>query len=91
MTMQPISCQGCGREVLVEKFSAAHTSIQWPFDARECPFIAARDDAGTAAGFGANTHGCEQLLRTIDQAFAEQSLTESGIELPVGQNVPRLH
>ncbi|WP_245548564.1 hypothetical protein [Gordonia namibiensis] len=77
--------------MLVEKFSAAHTSIQWPFDARECPFIAARENAGSGAGFGANTHGCEQLLRTIDQAFAEQSLTESGIELPVGQNVPRLH
>ena len=35
--MQPLSCRRCGTAVLVEKYSMAHTSVQWPDDSRACP------------------------------------------------------
>lgn len=89
MSMTPISCRACGRGVLVEKFSAAHTSIQWPFDARECPLVAAAECGPD--GFGAKTRSCAELNRTIDEAVARQELPESRLHLPTGAQIPRLH
>ncbi|OUC80529.1 hypothetical protein CA982_01985 [Gordonia lacunae] len=88
MTMTPLDCRGCGRVVRVEKFSAAHTSIEWTFDSRECPFIAALADADV---FGSHSRRCEQLRRTIDEAVADHELTESVLELPTAEQLPRLH
>ncbi|MGA4689396.1 hypothetical protein [Rhodococcus rhodochrous] len=86
MTMQALSCEKCGVGVLVEKFSPAHTSIQWESDTSECPLISR---SGSAPG----DHGreCSALRDSIDRAVAQRVLTESHIELPVGQKLPRLH
>lgn len=86
MAMQPLNCDTCGRGILVEKFSAAHTSIQWLSDAAECPMIAAGDH-----GYGDVARTCVALRRTIDNAVANHDITESQIELPVGAAIPRLH
>ncbi len=84
--MQPLNCETCGSAVLVEKFSAAHTSVQWMTEASECPMI--RD---TARSLGDTRRGCSALHRTIDRAVARNELTESRIDLPDGPDVPRLH
>ncbi|MBD0022185.1 hypothetical protein GII33_21715 [Gordonia pseudamarae] len=86
MAMQQLNCHACGRGVLVEKYSAAHTSIQWMSNAEECPLIAAGHH-----GFGSLARRCEELRRTIDDAVASHKLCESQIELPVGAAIPRLH
>ena len=88
MAMTPLNCRGCGRMVQVEKFSAAHTSIEWTFDSRECPFISALADSDL---FGSHSRTCEQLRRTIDQAVIDHDLTESTLELPAPEQLPRLH
>jgi len=36
--MQPLECGRCGTTVLVSKFSAEQTSIQWQVDSTVCPF-----------------------------------------------------
>lgn len=88
MTMTPLDCGGCGRVVRVEKFSAAHTSIEWTFDSRECPFIAALADSDV---FGSRSRQCQQLRRTIDKAVVDHELTETLLELPAADQLPRLH
>ncbi|MCR5977652.1 hypothetical protein GDN83_07860 [Gordonia jinghuaiqii] len=88
MTMTPLNCRGCGRVVRVEKFSAAHTSVEWTFDSRECPFIAALADSDI---FGSHSRSCDQLRRTIDQAVLDDELPESTLELPSAEHLPRLH
>ncbi|MBF6353107.1 hypothetical protein IU449_00835 [Nocardia higoensis] len=86
MTMRPLDCERCGQRVLIEKFSPAHTSVQWVGDASRCPVIAAQN-----RGVGHQERGCEALHRTIDRAVREHALPESRIELPVGDAIPRLH
>ncbi|MFI9411297.1 hypothetical protein [Nocardia gamkensis] len=86
MTMRPIDCERCGQRVLIEKFSPAHTSVQWTGDAGRCPVIAAQN-----RGVGHQERGCDVLHRTIDRAVREQALPESRIELPTGDAIPRLH
>ncbi|MEV0354880.1 hypothetical protein AB0H71_02345 [Nocardia sp. NPDC050697] len=86
MTLRPLACERCGQRVLIEKFSAAHTSVQWTGDAGRCPVIADAD-----RGVGHQERGCEVLHRTIDRAVREQLLPESRIELPAGDAIPRLH
>ncbi|MEO9326735.1 hypothetical protein [Gordonia aurantiaca] len=88
MTMTPLTCKGCGRGVRVEKFSEAHTSIEWTFDARECPFIAAARDE---QGLGSYSGGCAQLRATIDDAVRDGELVVTELELPRGERLPRLH
>lgn len=84
--MQPLGCGTCGRRILVEKFSAAHTSIQWLSDAGECPMI-----ADGHHGFGDLARRCENLRRTIDAAVIAHDIVETHIELPTGTALPRLH
>ncbi|MGW5381235.1 hypothetical protein [Nocardia sp. NPDC003963] len=86
MTMRPLACRECGKQVLVEKFSAVHTAVQWTSDAGECPLISALD-----RGIGHPERGCEALRRSIDRAVAEHELPVSSIELPGGDEIPRLH
>ena len=35
--MRPVDCARCGTTVLVSKFSAEQTSIQWQVDSSVCP------------------------------------------------------
>ncbi len=36
--MRQVSCRNCGNRVLVEKYSEAHTSVQWLEESQEvCP------------------------------------------------------
>jgi hypothetical protein len=35
--MEPVTCGRCGTTVLVSKFSAEQTSIQWQEDSAVCP------------------------------------------------------
>ncbi|MBA4024011.1 MAG: hypothetical protein C0482_16755 [Gordonia sp.] len=84
MTMQPLNCDSCGLAVTVEKFSDAHTSIQWLADATACPFAAARGHVL------AGDRSCPELRRSIDVAVRENTLSESRIELPTGAAIPRM-
>ena len=86
MTMQELACEKCGLGVLVEKFSPAHTSIQWQSDTSECPLI-------SETGFAPGEHHreCSALRDSIIRAVAKSVLTESLIELPTGPSLPRLH
>ncbi|WP_407443411.1 hypothetical protein [Rhodococcus sp. (in: high G+C Gram-positive bacteria)] len=86
MTMQPLQCETCGLGVLVEKFSPAHTSIQWMSDRSECSSVT---DGVSSVGDRGRT--CSALRRTIDRAVARHELDESSIELPRGADLPRLH
>lgn len=86
MTMQALGCDTCGRKVLVEKFSQAHTSIQWTTDASECPLISA-----SSTRVGDPRRGCPSLRKSIDEAVRSAELGESCLELPVGAGIPRLH
>ena len=86
MTMQPLNCETCGRGVLVEKFSAAHTSIQWTSEASECPMI-----GDAAQSVGDHRRGCSALRRSVDRAVERHELSESRIDLPAGPDLPRLH
>ncbi|WP_239450692.1 hypothetical protein [Gordonia terrae] len=81
--MQPHNCRACGLAVTVEKFSTAHTSIQWLSDSAGCPFNAARGQ--TLAG-----DSCPELQDSIDDAVREHVLTETRIELPTGSAIPRM-
>ncbi|MFE4721280.1 hypothetical protein ACFRLW_33675 [Streptomyces sp. NPDC056728] len=64
--MRPVQCGVCGNQVLCEKFSAAHTQIQWTEEAAAvCPIIAERVAAGELS---ARVRGCAPLRASIDVA-----------------------
>ncbi|WP_280491495.1 hypothetical protein [Nocardia asiatica] len=86
MTLRPLDCERCGQRVLIEKFSPAHTSVQWIGDAGRCPVI-----AGQNRGVGHQERGCDALHRSIDRAVRAHELPESRIQLPTGDAIPRLH
>ncbi|MGW8681310.1 hypothetical protein ACWGNN_09625 [Streptomyces sp. NPDC055817] len=66
--MRPVQCGVCGNQVLCEKFSAAHTQIQWTDEAAAvCPIIAERVAAGELS---ARVRGCAPLRASIDVAVA---------------------
>ncbi|MER6255943.1 hypothetical protein ABT224_31795 [Streptomyces sp. NPDC001584] len=68
----PVTCQECGNRVLCEKFSPAHTQIQWTGDAAErCPRIAARVAAGEPS---ARVRSCRELRASIETAVREGAL-----------------
>ncbi|MEV5879492.1 hypothetical protein AB0L75_35795 [Streptomyces sp. NPDC052101] len=67
--MQPVECRTCGNQVLCEKFSMAHTQIQWTDEATEvCPQIRARVAQGELAG---RVRACQALRTSIDAAVEE--------------------
>lgn len=67
--MTPVVCGECAAAVLCEKFSAAHTQIQWTADAAVlpggCPRIAAEVGAGRP---GVTVRSCEALRASIEAA-----------------------
>jgi hypothetical protein len=84
--MKPLNCDLCGQQVLVEKFSAVHTSIQWTNKTDNCPTI-------RAAGLGLGDPGrsCAALQNRIERAVLDSEILESTIELPSHADLPRLH
>lgn len=83
--MQMHSCSTCSREVWVEKFSTVHTSIQWRGEAGACPVIA---DGDTRPGD--SSRQCPALRRSIDRAVEEGAIPVTQVELPDGDDIPRL-
>uniref|UniRef100_A0AAU2JMW4 Ferredoxin n=1 Tax=Streptomyces sp. NBC_00049 TaxID=2903617 RepID=A0AAU2JMW4_9ACTN len=74
--MRPVVCGQCGTEVLCEKFSPAHTQVQWTDEAAAvCPRIAARVAAGEPS---ARVRSCAPLRASIEAAVREGRL-----EVPV--------
>lgn len=78
--MRPVECAACGNRVLCEKFSPAHTSVQWSGpSAAACPVIRARVAGGEPAG---RVRACEELRGSIDAAVASGALEVTGADLP---------
>ncbi|MFF0743495.1 hypothetical protein ACFYVL_24175 [Streptomyces sp. NPDC004111] len=75
--MRPVTCGTCGNEVLCEKFSPAHTQIQWTAEATEvCPRIRERVAAGEPS---ARVRSCAGLRDSIREAVS-RGLVEVGGE-----------
>lgn len=72
--MQPLSCRACGAGVLVKKHSLAHTSVQWPMDARICPEFAALRASGTLPATEV-VPTCLRLRASIEAAVRSGELT----------------
>ncbi|MFJ3881730.1 hypothetical protein ACIPW5_30320 [Streptomyces sp. NPDC090077] len=74
--MRPVACGECGNEVLCEKFSPAHTQVQWTAEAAAvCPRIAAEADGRPSA----RVRSCAALRASIEAAVREGRL-----EVPAG-------
>ncbi|MGO4462775.1 hypothetical protein AB4039_36650 [Streptomyces sp. M-16] len=70
--MTPVECGECGNRVLCEKFSPAHTQVQWTADAAAvCPRIAAATAAGRPS---ARVRSCPALRAGIEAAVREGRL-----------------
>ncbi|MFB7181895.1 hypothetical protein ACFCYI_29825 [Streptomyces sp. NPDC056257] len=70
--MRPVACGECGNSVLCEKFSPAHTQVQWTGDAAAlCPRIAAEVAAGRLS---ARVRSCPALRTSIEAAVREGRL-----------------
>jgi hypothetical protein len=71
--LAPVTCAGCGTEVLVKKNSQKHSSVQWTSDAvTSCPEIRAQVEAGAVGG---QVLGCPRLKQAIDEAVRRGELT----------------
>ncbi|MFJ7984290.1 hypothetical protein [Streptomyces sp. NPDC096351] len=78
--MQPVECATCGNQVLCEKFSPAHTSVQWTAEAGVvCTEFRGRVAAG---GTSARIRSCRSLRASIDRAVADGSLTAESPDGP---------
>ncbi|WP_040794239.1 hypothetical protein [Nocardia higoensis] len=67
--MTPLRCQGCGSRVLVRKYSAHQTSVQWTEPPQtHCPVFARLAESGARPG---RPDGCAQLEKTIRWAVEE--------------------
>ncbi|POX57206.1 hypothetical protein C3489_00310 [Streptomyces sp. Ru71] len=70
--MQPVECATCGNQVLCEKFSMAHTSVQWTAEAAVvCAEFRGRVTEG---GSTARIRTCRALRESIDRAVEEGTL-----------------
>ena len=64
--LSPVCCATCGASVLVAKFSAAHTSVQWSLPAmRSCEEFGAVLAAGEETAL---SPGCGKLRASIEEA-----------------------
>ncbi|MFF3933863.1 hypothetical protein [Streptomyces hirsutus] len=78
--MQPVKCSACDTRVLVAKYSAIHTSVQWLSDAEEsCPGFAASAGRGRPSAF---VPSCPRLRETIGAAARDGLITESRFREP---------
>ncbi|MFI9045897.1 hypothetical protein [Streptomyces sp. NPDC053427] len=67
-----MACGTCGNQVLCEKFSPAHTQVQWTTDAAgTCPRIRARVAAGELS---ARVRSCDALRESIARAVENGTL-----------------
>jgi hypothetical protein len=67
--MQPVTCRACGTRVLVEKFSLAHTSVQWTSSAGStCTEFAGRIAQGSDS---TRIPTCLSLRDSIERAVAD--------------------
>ncbi|MEU8897775.1 hypothetical protein [Nocardia sp. NPDC048505] len=67
--MTPLKCQTCASEVLVRKYSAHQTSVQWTGDpAARCPVFA---KLGPTQSHPHRPESCADLERTIQWAVDE--------------------
>ncbi|MFB6549637.1 hypothetical protein [Streptomyces sp. NPDC056405] len=70
--MRQLECVTCGNQVLCEKFSMAHTSVQWTADAAVvCAEFRGRVAEGATS---ARIRTCRALRDSIDRAVAEGTL-----------------
>ncbi|MFB7214910.1 hypothetical protein [Streptomyces sp. NPDC056255] len=70
--MRAVECATCGNQVLCEKFSIAHTSVQWTADAAVvCAEF--RDRVGQC-GTTARIRTCRALRSSIDRAVEDGTL-----------------
>ncbi|WP_328396034.1 hypothetical protein [Nocardia sp. NBC_00416] len=70
--MQPLVCGTCANQVLVEKFSPSHTSVQWLDDAESsCPDLARRAALGEHSNW---VPTCPALRDSIERAVAAGEL-----------------
>ncbi|WP_305092708.1 hypothetical protein [Prescottella sp. R16] len=78
--MESVNCNSCGNRVLVEKYSDAHTSIQWLEDASTaCPeFEESRTKDGRVF-----VPTCPKLQETIDDLIMSGQLGLSLRSYPV--------
>ncbi|MGW0043021.1 hypothetical protein [Rhodococcus sp. NPDC003348] len=78
--MESVRCNSCSNRVLVEKYSEAHTSIQWLEDADSaCPEFA---ESRTANG-RACVPTCRRLQETIDELILSGQIGMSLRSYPV--------
>ncbi|MFF5712084.1 hypothetical protein [Streptomyces sp. NPDC012756] len=76
--MRAVECAACGNQVLCEKFSVAHTSVQWTADAAvACAEFRDRVGPGVTT---ARMRTCRSLRASIARAVEEGSLTVSTLE-----------
>ncbi|MFG2885125.1 hypothetical protein ACGFYV_23005 [Streptomyces sp. NPDC048297] len=73
--MQPVECATCGNQVLCEKFSMAHTSVQWTAEA--VVVCAEFRDRVPQGGNTARIRTCQGLRDSIDLAVEEGRLEVS--------------
>ncbi|KOV60436.1 hypothetical protein [Streptomyces sp. MMG1121] len=76
--MRPVECATCGNQVLCEKFSTAHTSVQWTADA--AVVCAEFRDRVAEGGTAARIRTCRALRTSIDRAVADGSLEVGPLE-----------
>ncbi|MER5712685.1 MULTISPECIES: hypothetical protein [Streptomyces] len=70
--MRPVECATCGNRVLCEKFSPAHTSVQWTADAAVvCAEFRDRVSEGATS---ARIRTCRALRSSIDRAVEDGTL-----------------
>ena len=74
-SLSQVECERCGAAVLVAKFSAQHTSVQWSAAAvRACAEFGACSAAGRPSAL---VEGCASLRDSIDAAVAAGRLEVS--------------
>ncbi|MCE4264351.1 hypothetical protein [Rhodococcus globerulus] len=76
--MRQVSCRNCGNRVLIEKYSNAHTSVQWLEDsAQVCPELARPSDNPYAQ------RSCSSLRQTINDLADAGAVEMSERSYPV--------
>ncbi|MEU5834676.1 hypothetical protein ABZ820_13530 [Streptomyces diacarni] len=65
-----MTCTTCGTQVLVEKRSLPHTTVQWTSPTTRCPELAGCAPAGVAV--------CTRLRASIEEALREGRLRVTG-------------
>lgn len=79
--MRPVQCAACGNQVLCEKFSPAHTSVQWTADAAvACAEFREQVEQGAST---ARIRTCRALRAGIDRAVADGTLEADGVRVDV--------